>query len=58
MEYFKVSAHYPELYCAVAKIFEDYGVSKDIKVVLKEKISDGVMPTKNECEASDEKADL
>jgi len=39
VEYFKVSASYPELYSAVAKIFEDYGVSKDIKVVLKEEYS-------------------
>lgn len=51
MEYFKVSADYPELYKAVAKIFEDYGVSRDIKVVVKEKkpnrsISESLYETK------------
>ncbi len=52
MEYFKVSADYPDLYKAVAKIFEDYGVSRDIKVVIKEKnssrdTSESLYETKN-----------
>ena len=52
MEYFKVSADYPELYKAVAKIFEDYGVSRDIKVVVKEEnssraTSESLYETKN-----------
>lgn len=55
MEYFKVSGDYPDLYRAVAKIFEDYGVSKDIKVVVKERGACASEATENEHEASDEK---
>jgi len=52
LEYFKVSAAYPELYKAIAKIFEDYGVSRDIKVVAKEEnsgrsTSESLYETKN-----------
>jgi hypothetical protein len=52
LEYFKVSAAYPDLYKAVAKIFEDYGVSRDIKVVMKEEnpnrdTSESLYETKN-----------
>tara|TARA_Y100000310_G_scaffold318306_1_gene372202 strand:+ start:104 stop:298 length:195 start_codon:yes stop_codon:yes gene_type:complete len=39
VEYFKISAHCPDLYEEVTKIFEDCGISKNIKVVIEEKIS-------------------
>lgn len=39
MEYFVISEHCPDLYKAVSKIFEDYGISKDIKVVIRDKNS-------------------